>query len=78
VIYLMDKIEYECCSVNAFCSMVGFCRRHLHKLNQGKHYPRPSTIKLLAMGLARLDGAAWRDHAVEIKKSLTTTGDQNE
>tara|TARA_R110000751_G_scaffold168121_1_gene273952 strand:+ start:4593 stop:4823 length:231 start_codon:yes stop_codon:yes gene_type:complete len=74
----MEKIDRECCSVNAFCSMVGFCRRHLQKLNQGKHYPRPSTIKLLAMGLARLDGAAWRDHAAEIKKSLTTTGDQND
>ena len=66
----MQKIESECCSVNAFCAMVGFCRRHLQKLNQGKNYPRPSTIKLLAMGLSRLDGNPWRDHAKEIKKSL--------
>lgn len=70
MIYLMEKIDRECCSINSFCSMVGFCRRHLSKLNNRKHYPRESTIKLLAMGLSRLDGTAWRDHAVEIKKSL--------
>ena len=59
--------------------MVGFCRTHLWKLRKGAiAKPRLSTIKLLALGLSRLDGADWRDHAAAIKKSLTTTGDQNE
>ena len=72
MIYVKETLYYHCVSLNEFSRITGLASNHLSRLINGKHRPRLCTIKLIAMGLTRVDDQDWQLHANKIKKELNT------
>tara|TARA_R110000751_G_scaffold168121_1_gene273942 strand:- start:621 stop:854 length:234 start_codon:yes stop_codon:yes gene_type:complete len=70
MIYLKETLYYHCVSLNEFSRITGLASNHISRLINGKHRPRLATIKLVAMGLSRIDLQDWQIHANRIKEEI--------
>ena len=68
--YIRKMLDENCISQNKFSKIIGIDQGSLSKLLRGKHKPTLETIKLIAMGLERLDQTPWKEHAANIKMEL--------
>lgn len=68
--YVLRKLNENCISMNQFSNITGLDRSGLIKLSKGKHKPRLETIKIMALGLEKIDGTSWKEHAANIKLEL--------
>ena len=70
MIYLKETLYYHCVSYNEFSRITGLASTHLSRLINGKHRPRLATIKIISMGLSRIDDQEWQIHANRIKEEI--------
>ena len=68
--YVLRKLNENCISMNQFSKMTGLDRSGLFKLANGKHKPRLDTIKILALGLEKIDEISWKEHAANIQQEI--------
>ena len=68
--YIRKMLNENCISQNKFSKITGLNRSGLNQMLQGKHKPTLETIKIISMGLERLDQTPWKEHAANIKMEL--------
>ncbi len=71
--YVLRLLSENCISMNQFSKITGLDRSGLIKLSKGKHKPRLDTIKILALGLEKIDGTSWKEHAANIQREINRT-----
>jgi len=71
--YVLRLLSENCISMNQFSKITGLDRSGLIKLSKGRHKPRLDTIKILAVGLEKIDGTSWKEHAANIQQEIHRT-----